>query len=648
MLNRGNPLKTEWIRNLLLNSNQSDMVDIALSSLTPIEIINTVRSFGIAKSVIDRFLEELDAISVKSPTIANEVMPTGDVNEASFTLRCVETYQKRASNGKGAKFMECLTTLIAKKKQQLSKQQQKQSDGSKPPSGASSPCSAPASPMMEDAPSSPPTLLSDEVAGNGDFFHLQNLTKIVFGNHTFNLASEIDKNPIGFRELALNAPAICSLLIEKVEKEELLKKIYQEGGADWRELVEHSKNGRKIQQFIEANKEQAEKMVADDEIEDIASPQMEETQTCNLLEDEIERGDERQLANFVFLSGKWNLGDGLRLCSLLFERRDAQTVWNVVVILLETSPDEMPSDCRLIFGFIDAALRRPLAFLTREITSNNDCDLPASVLPNLSSCDEKSLKNLLEIIDRSVNATNCYQVGEFLNLILASDESTKLFPILVDWFCLKMNADMAKVADTSVYITLLLKIYSEHPVILNRLIERQRLNGGEFLVKKASTLKNLEATCDATIQTLLSAIGSGDMKKGWTDRIREATLMCRRLAVLHPGLVLNNLPLLAALMQGRTVSVSFAQFRSHKHSFILENFLSLLLLLQPSVFCRRHKNSLKIIVDSCMEIFSVSYHFRLYCRPLEYFCFYFSSFTLLNWIHYEFWYRNSLNLSWPC
>ncbi|KAM9210267.1 integrator complex subunit 1 isoform 4-T5 [Dugong dugon] len=75
------------------------------------------------------------------------------------------------------------------------------------------------------------------------------------------------------------------------------------------------------------------------------------------------------------------------------------------------------------------------------------------------------------------------------------------------------------------------------------------------------------------------------------NRVADANMACRKLAVAHPILLLRHLPMLAALLHGRT-HLNFQEFRQQNHLTFFLHVLGVLELLQPHVFRSEHQGAL--------------------------------------------------------
>uniref|UniRef100_UPI00358F4073 integrator complex subunit 1 n=1 Tax=Myxine glutinosa TaxID=7769 RepID=UPI00358F4073 len=105
-------------------------------------------------------------------------------------------------------------------------------------------------------------------------------------------------------------------------------------------------------------------------------------------------------------------------------------------------------------------------------------------------------------------------------------------------------------------------------------------------------------TCklDGALQRLFSMLMDATDAKTWESRQGDAGLICRKLAVTHPFLLLRHLPMVSAMVRGR-VGLGTSESRPLGHFSYL---LRLLNLLQPAVFAREHSTALADLLHSLL------------------------------------------------
>uniref|UniRef100_A0A4W5NFU9 Integrator complex subunit 1 n=1 Tax=Hucho hucho TaxID=62062 RepID=A0A4W5NFU9_9TELE len=110
-------------------------------------------------------------------------------------------------------------------------------------------------------------------------------------------------------------------------------------------------------------------------------------------------------------------------------------------------------------------------------------------------------------------------------------------------------------------------------------------------------------TCkhDVLVHRLVTLLGDTGDTKSAENRMSDANLACRKLAVSHPVLLLRHLPMIGALLHGR-IHLNFQEFRSQNHLTFFSNVLAILELLQPLVFHSEHQRALQDCLLSFMKI----------------------------------------------
>ncbi|XP_073071027.1 integrator complex subunit 1 isoform X3 [Manis javanica] len=101
------------------------------------------------------------------------------------------------------------------------------------------------------------------------------------------------------------------------------------------------------------------------------------------------------------------------------------------------------------------------------------------------------------------------------------------------------------------------------------------------------------STCklDSLIHRFITLLADTSDSRSSENRVADANMACRKLAVAHPILLLRHLPMIAALLHGRT-HLNFQEFRQQNHLTFFLHVLGLLELLQPQVFQSEHQGAL--------------------------------------------------------
>ncbi|XP_062868566.1 integrator complex subunit 1 [Trichomycterus rosablanca] len=151
---------------------------------------------------------------------------------------------------------------------------------------------------------------------------------------------------------------------------------------------------------------------------------------------------------------------------------------------------------------------------------------------------------------------------------------------------------------------LLLQIYLQFPEV----IQHVRLPGATLSGEAAAD----GSTCkwDVLVHRLITLMADTGESKSTENRVSDATLACRKLAVSHPVLLLRHLAMIAALMHGRS-NLNFQEFRKQHHLTFFSDVLAILELLQPRVFHSSHQRALQ---DCLLSFIKVLQNFRRLSR----------------------------------
>ena len=67
------------------------------------------------------------------------------------------------------------------------------------------------------------------------------------------------------------------------------------------------------------------------------------------------------------------------------------------------------------------------------------------------------------------------------------------------------------------------------------------------------------------------------------QKMSSAALLCCKLTLHHPSLMLRQLPMLGWMLKGRA-HLRAGEFRNRNHKLVFENVFTLLEMLQPLIF----------------------------------------------------------------
>lgn len=103
--------------------------------------------------------------------------------------------------------------------------------------------------------------------------------------------------------------------------------------------------------------------------------------------------------------------------------------------------------------------------------------------------------------------------------------------------------------------------------------------------------------------TALSATPSTRPSSEASRKAQEFELAARKMASVHPALVLRHLPMVASSLRGRS-HYDYSVFRN-RHLAYFQQILGILELCQPHLFHRQHADALLATLDCYMSIFKV-------------------------------------------
>ncbi|XP_049803946.1 integrator complex subunit 1 isoform X1 [Schistocerca nitens] len=201
-------------------------------------------------------------------------------------------------------------------------------------------------------------------------------------------------------------------------------------------------------------------------------------------------------------------------------------------------------------------------------------------------------------------------IGEY------QDKMELRLPLMLQ--CLSQHEDRALVAQHLITVAaakngvrsevaqkLLLQLYLRIPSVIHYFKDDER----EPFLENASVSDWTSSTLDSMSHTVLTALTASHQGKDWARRSQEYELSARKMASVHPVLVLRQLPMLAAALCGR-VHLEFPVFRSRNHLNLFTQVLGLLELLQPHLFKPEHARGLEDILMSYFALFKYHGHMK--------------------------------------
>ncbi|KAL0272623.1 UNVERIFIED_CONTAM: hypothetical protein PYX00_005524 [Menopon gallinae] len=159
---------------------------------------------------------------------------------------------------------------------------------------------------------------------------------------------------------------------------------------------------------------------------------------------------------------------------------------------------------------------------------------------------------------------------------------------------------------TEVCKHLLVLLYFHIPGVIKYLFGTEQ----ELLLKDTSILGWTSSAIDKISHTLLTAMTATSVaSKEWWKKSLDFELAARKMAVVHPSLVLRQLPMIAASLQGR-VHFDYVVLRARNHIGVFAQVLGIIELLQPKVFSKQYAVSLHKTLDTFLTLFKLHGHMK--------------------------------------
>ncbi|MGH0122324.1 UNVERIFIED_CONTAM: hypothetical protein FKN15_003115, partial [Acipenser sinensis] len=142
---------------------------------------------------------------------------------------------------------------------------------------------------------------------------------------------------------------------------------------------------------------------------------------------------------------------------------------------------------------------------------------------------------------------------------------------------------------------LLLQIYLQVPEVI------QHVTLPDTILSSEGAADGSICKLDVLVHRLITLLADTGDSKSAENRMSDANMACRKLAVAHPVLLLRHLPMIAALLHGR-IHLNFQEFRQQNHLSFFTHVLAILELLHPLVFQSEHQRALQ---DSLLSFIQV-------------------------------------------
>lgn len=239
-----------------------------------------------------------------------------------------------------------------------------------------------------------------------------------------------------------------------------------------------------------------------------------------------------------------------------------------------------------LFAFNNEQLMAVVDFIVLEASQSQERILTTS---------SKVSSSLGEAVRKTGEAGE-EEVGCRLKLLLTcvcdSDERLK---VIVSHILTKLSSSPPERPEEQCYLELLQELYLHFPYIMAWIPPAGPLSA-DWMVSE-----QIHSHLDTVTQRLLSVLGKAGPGNPSHNRMCDANLACRKLAARHPRLILRQLPLLAAVLGGRT-QLTIGEMRHRNLLLLFTYVLGILELLQPHVFHKQH-TALSAILQAYFSLF---------------------------------------------
>ncbi|XP_014230547.1 integrator complex subunit 1 [Trichogramma pretiosum] len=271
-------------------------------------------------------------------------------------------------------------------------------------------------------------------------------------------------------------------------------------------------------------------------------------------------------------------------------------------------------DPTAVLDFLWSLTCNPKLWQGREKYSTKN-DLPENILlltsDQLLSLAKYVVEEAVILCNRQSRKTAVSQMESRLDLLICCfSGKEELTMSIVKYLAGEMTNHNDTYADVSHQF--LLHMYMKIPKIITYLSTYQT----KRLSQNACIAEWTGSVLDCMSHSLLTSLAAIPRQKSYGVKSRELELCVRKMAAVHPLLVLRQLPLLSTSLMGWN-DLEFGQFRSSHHLSLFNQVMGLLELLQPYLFEEEHQRGLEATLDN-------------YCRCFRNFCTIDDLTTLLN------------------
>ncbi|XP_017798364.1 PREDICTED: integrator complex subunit 1 [Habropoda laboriosa] len=286
------------------------------------------------------------------------------------------------------------------------------------------------------------------------------------------------------------------------------------------------------------------------------------------------------------------------LLTLLTHRASWATLYKCVGHLLDKCDDGY--DPTAVLDFLWALTCNP------KLWQGRDKFTPKHYVPeNILLLHEKQLLTLVAyIVAEAVIICNCQnrntalaRIESRLDLLLhCVSTDDHLIASVVKYLAGRMMNDSN--IDSDMAHQFLLHMYMKIPKVICYLDTFQT----KMFVGGAQITEWTGSVLDCMSHSLLTALAATPRQKSWNSRSQDFELCARKMAAVHPILMLRQLPMLASSLMGRSY-MDFSQFRSGHHLNLFVQIMGLLELLQPHLFSEEHQTALDDTLENYFQCF---------------------------------------------
>lgn len=286
------------------------------------------------------------------------------------------------------------------------------------------------------------------------------------------------------------------------------------------------------------------------------------------------------------------------LLTLLTHRASWATLYKCVGHLLDKCDNGY--DPTAVLDFLWALTCNP------KLWQGRDKFTPKHYVPEniLLLHDEQLLTLVAYIVAEAVIIYNCQnrntalaRMDSRLDLLLhCISTDDHLVASVVKYLAERMMNDAN--IDSDMVHQFLLHMYMKIPKVICYLDTFQ----SKKFVGEAKITEWTGSVLDCMSHSLLTALAATPRQKSWNSRSQDFELCARKMAAVHPILVLRQLPMLASSLMGRCY-LDFSQFRTGHHLNLFVQIMGLLELLQPHLFSDEHQIALEDTLENYFQCF---------------------------------------------